>query len=299
MHKEKMKRAVFLTIDFPPMGGGMARHAADVCRSLRRIGFESLVIAPSSAKTTSGIDEEFVVRRLKKVRAGKIFDNYMLSVAAYFFSGLRSYFTRKSDLIIANTWSVAGVAAFLIRKLTGAPYIVFAHGLDVYAPQTGPAGNNRVRHLMEAVLENASVVITNSNFTKGLIEEGAKKAKVVVLNPMVDPARLVVAVSPGGDGEPGKKKVILSVGRLVESKGHDLVMRSLPAVLARFPDTIYNIVGCGPHEKVLRALAISLGVSGHIVFTGEIDESALIGHYRGCDVFVLTSRQIPERGEVE
>lgn len=286
---EDLKKVLFLTIDFPPMGGGMARHAVDVAAALGGMGRECVTIAPSPG------DSKAALRRLASVRAGHIFDNYILSVTAYFVAGIRYFLTGKVSCIVANTWSVAGVAAFLIKKVTRAPYVVFANGLDVYAPQAHP----KVSRLMGAVLNNADAVIAISNFTKGLVEKVAKSARVVVVNPIVDPDRLRSFAGSGrGDGRV-KGRTILTVARLVESKGHDIVLRAMPEVLKKFPDTCYRIIGSGPQETALKKLAVDLGISKHVIFAGEVDETALMAYYRDCDIFVMTSREIPERGEVE
>lgn len=292
--QKKIKRPLFLTIDFPPMCGGMARHSYDVYMAMKYIGLDPVVIAPSPVDGSGAIDGP-AIHRLKSIKSGRIFDNYFGSVLAFFFRTLRYCLAHEAALVIANTWSIAGVAAFLIKKATGVPYAVFAHGLDVYAPQMSP----RVKWLMDIVLENASVVITNSAFTKRLVEEATNRANIVVLNPMVDASRLASGAGPGGGDDRGRRKALLTVARLVESKGHDLVIRSLPKVIAAFPDIVYRIVGSGPQETALRKLAAELGVSNQVIFTGEVDEGALTAYYRGCDIFILTSRQIRARGEVE
>lgn len=288
--QKKMKHVILLTIDFPPMNGGMARHSHDVVRAMSSAGFDVTVIAPSNSAT----EPEYTMRGLKIVRPGHIFDNYLRSVLAFFFAGLSCALRRKTAIIAANTWTVAGVAAFIIGRFTGIPYIVFAHGLDVYAPQA----SKKAKWLMDIVLENASLVVANSNFTKRLVSEATTQARVAVLNPIVDATRFFATVAPITGSAPSRK-TILTVARLVESKGHDLVIRSLPQVLERFPDTVYKIVGSGPQEAALKRLAEELNISDHVIFAGEVDEGSLAAHYRGCDVFVLASRQIPRRGEVE
>jgi phosphatidylinositol alpha-1,6-mannosyltransferase len=93
--------------------------------------------------------------------------------------------------------------------------------------------------------------------------------------------------------------VILTVGRLAERKGHDIVLRALPTVLRKFPETRYLIVGTGPEEQRLRHLAVELGVAEQVVFAGRMPDEDLPDCYAACDVFVMVSREIPAKGDVE
>jgi phosphatidylinositol alpha-1,6-mannosyltransferase len=294
MQKE-IKKALVLTVDFPPMGGGMARHCLDVCEALKNTGFEPAVAAPASGRDGAGTVAGFRIQRLGSVRPGRIFDNYIASVLAYYFAAIKFCLFGKPALVLANTWSVAGVAALMVKKTAGIPYAVFAHGLDVYSSRTSP----KVQRLMAAVLGNAAAVIANSNFTKDLVRRQVPGVNAVVLNPMVDPGRLSAPEAPRGPGGGARKREILTVARLVESKAHETVIRALPKILAAFPDATYRIVGTGPREGALRAVAAECGVSGNVIFQGGAGEEELAGFYRDCGVFVMTSREIPERGEVE
>ena len=276
------------------MGGGMARHSHDVGVALRRMGADYAVIAPSDTGVRAHDDEGITVYRLKSVSSTRIFDNYHKSVFAFFFCGLRRCLFWQAGLIIANTWSIAGLAAFLINKITGVPYVVFAHGLDVYAPQKSP----KTLRLMKLVLKNASVVVANSGFTKTLVEKVEPRAKALVIHPITYPKRFV-------PGPPRKskvcegKKVILAVGRLVSSKNHKMVIMAMSEVVRIFPDTVYLIIGEGPEEKTLKDLALALGLEDKVVFLSNVKDNELAPYYRSCDIFVLASKEIPDHGEVE
>src|SRR5439155_22801418 len=60
------------------------------------------------------------------------------------------------------------------------------------------------------------------------------------------------------------------VGRLRRYKGLDWVLRALPAVLARRPDTRLHVLGDGPHGAALRAAAARLGVAHAVEFRGFV-----------------------------
>lgn len=287
-----------LTIDYPPMGGGMARHCADVCAALKRSDVSVTVIAPAAPEGREAPAGGIPADRVRSVRPGRIFDHYILSALAFYFRALGRCAADRPEMVLTNTWSVAGVAALFIKKTVGVPYAVFAHGLDIYS-SIGPNGGVRVRWLMKAVLDNACVVIANSSFTKALAGPVTDSDKVKVLNPTVSPEVLAYMESVAPVSRPERQQEILTVGRLVESKGHDVVIRSMPRVLEKFPDAVYRIVGSGPREAELRSLAAACGIAGRVIFEGEVDGERLAECYHNCDIFAMTSREVPSRGEVE
>ena len=83
--------------------------------------------------------------------------------------------------------------------------------------------------------------------------------------------------------------VILSVGRLVEKKGTDVLLDAL----ARLPaDLHWRLVhvGGGPLDRALRQRAERLGLSARIDWRGAMTQSELMHEYRTADVFALASR---------
>jgi glycosyltransferase involved in cell wall biosynthesis len=93
------------------------------------------------------------------------------------------------------------------------------------------------------------------------------------------------------DGQP----VVLTVARMEASeqyKGHDVVLRALPSVLARVPNLVYVVVGDGDDRARIEALADSLGLRPHVMFTGRVTDSELAALYKRCDVFALPARTV-------
>jgi rhamnosyl/mannosyltransferase len=82
------------------------------------------------------------------------------------------------------------------------------------------------------------------------------------------------------DGMPS----VLCVGRLVSYKGVEFLIRALENIKARL-----WIIGVGPLEESLKALAEERGLADRIKFLGQVSEADLIAYYHACDVFVLPS----------
>jgi glycosyltransferase involved in cell wall biosynthesis len=86
---------------------------------------------------------------------------------------------------------------------------------------------------------------------------------------------------------PADAPLLLAMGRLHDSKAHDVSLQAL----AGLPDAFLWIAGVGPLEAKLKAMAQALGVANRVRFLGwRTDPSAL---YRAADVCVFPSRYEP------
>jgi phosphatidylinositol alpha-1,6-mannosyltransferase len=88
------------------------------------------------------------------------------------------------------------------------------------------------------------------------------------------------------------------VSRLVLRKGQDVLIRAMPAIRRHAPEAALVIVGGGPAEPHLRALAAA-APAGSVVFTGQVDEDELPAHYALGDVFAMPCRTRLAGMEVE
>lgn len=79
------------------------------------------------------------------------------------------------------------------------------------------------------------------------------------------------------------------VARLSDVKGHPVLIKAMPAILARFPDARLLIVGEGKMEGVLKREVVSLGLEQRVIFSPVVNRTADVLPL--LDVFVLPSLQ--------
>lgn len=84
-------------------------------------------------------------------------------------------------------------------------------------------------------------------------------------------------------------KIIVTVGRIAKEKSMDVIVRQLPEVIKKIPQTKLLIVGDGPVRSELEALAKDLGVQDSVIFTGVVPWDIIGKYYHVGDVFVTAS----------
>lgn len=90
-------------------------------------------------------------------------------------------------------------------------------------------------------------------------------------------------------GIPVDALVIGKIARLFELKGHDQLFDAAPAIVARFPDVRFLLVGDGLLQDHLRRRAQSLGIERNVVFAGLIERERIPEMLSAMDVLVHTS----------
>ncbi|ETA69098.1 glycosyltransferase [Methanolobus tindarius DSM 2278] len=98
------------------------------------------------------------------------------------------------------------------------------------------------------------------------------------------------------DIELDNKIIFLFIGRLVESKGVDVLLRAFSKLEQEDSDVVLIVGGDGHSKTKLEVLSRQLGIK-NIQFTGRIEKKDISSYYSMCDVFVLPSIFINESYE--
>ncbi len=88
----------------------------------------------------------------------------------------------------------------------------------------------------------------------------------------------------------GDRPVVLTVKRLHDVAGYDVLLRAVPRLREARPDTQFWIIGDGALRPALEAQARDLGVASHVRFLGLVANESLWQYYAAADLFVLPSR---------
>lgn len=194
----------------------------------------------------------------------------------------------RPDLIDAHYLFPDGVAAARLARATGLPLVLTARGSDVTHWPNLPWA----RALIRDALGRADALVTVSEaLRQGLIALGVEPSKVTTLRNGVDttlftPTDPAAARAALGQSRP----YILSVGHLIERKGHNRVIDAF-AMLAesRLAGFDLIVIGDGPERERLHRQAQHLGLGARVRFPGAMPQQRLPLFYSGAATLVLAS----------
>lgn len=141
-------------------------------------------------------------------------------------------------------------------------------------------------------LTSCDWLVTCTGTNRDYLSSLAPPGRVELVYHGLDLARfpLYLLARPPRDGSlPSDPVRLLSVGRLVEKKGTDVLLDAL----ARLPPGLHwNLVhvGGGPLRETLSVRAKTLNIEHRIAWRGAMTQDQLLQEYRAADLFVLASR---------
>ncbi|WP_237180224.1 glycosyltransferase family 4 protein [Rhodoplanes sp. Z2-YC6860] len=180
-------------------------------------------------------------------------------------------------------------AAWLLARVCRAKLALIVHGIEAWTPSR----KLLVKRL--ARLIDCGLVVSRYSAARFASWSGVPLERLFVLPNCVDLQRfLPLTREPNLIARYGLQgsTVLLTVGRLASAeryKGFDQVIELMPRLVERFPSLKYLVVGGGDDRGRLEKKAKELGVSGNVVFAGQIPEAEKVAHYNLADAFVMPS----------
>ncbi|HWL40400.1 MAG TPA: glycosyltransferase family 4 protein [Gemmatimonadaceae bacterium] len=288
---------LFVTQDFAPDLGGMARRHVELCRRFGDDDEATMSVSTVAAKGAADIDglESYRIHRQPFPFAkAKKFSN-QIRWAGWLTSGRAPPF----DVLHCGNIRPAGYPVAWAHHRLGTPYMVYVNGRDLLVERAKCARNRVKRRTARYILGKASGIVGTSRWVGQLASE--VMAEVGVVNPppvaALDLGTDPVHFNPSRDTGAlrrrwgvGDAPVVLTVARLVPHKGQDMGIRALFMLARDFPALRYILVGEGPDEQRLRALAQELGVAGRVGFVGAMRDDELPEAYATSTIYLGASR---------
>lgn len=177
----------------------------------------------------------------------------------------------------------ASVAAYT-SLMTDIPWTCSAHAKDIW---TSPDWE-----LAEKLSANRWTVTCTETGFQHLRTLASNEATVHLSYHGLDLARFAPFAGkrrPRDGSDPSDPVIILSVGRAVEKKGYDLLLKAL----ARLPADLhwrFVHIGGGLLSKSLKDMATDLGIADRIDWLGAMAQEDVLARYRSSDIFALACR---------
>jgi glycosyltransferase involved in cell wall biosynthesis len=167
--------------------------------------------------------------------------------------------------------------------LRGLPWSGSAHAKDIW---TTPEWDKREK------LADCDWLVTCTEANRAHLAGLAPLGKVELVYHGLDLARFpppAAAPSARDGSDAADPVVLLSVGRLVEKKGTDVLLEALAQLPPKLNWRLVHIGG-GPLKAQLERLAAARGIAGRITWRGALAQPEVLAALRGADLFALASR---------
>lgn len=235
---------------------------------------DDFTLARSSSLLPSSIEIFHATRDFNGVAVNNIgaWVAFICSFVLFFIEAIR--LAARSDVVCSHWLVPSGFAGALIARLTGKPHVVVEHSGALHFLSRVRGG----RQLARFVVSASERVITVSEDLRrkfvALCPGEKEKLEVIPMGVRSNEAagghsqgvvrsRVAHCFSPAGSDRP----TILFVGRLIEVKGVDVLVRAM----LRVGSARLMIAGDGGQRTALEALARKLSIDA--VFLGQVDAS--------------------------
>lgn len=287
-------RHLFVTQDYAPDLGGMARRHVELCRRFApdRVTV-STVASPGAAPFDRG-EPYRIAREPFPFADAKRFTRQVAwsrDIARLCRDGI--------DVIHLGNIRPCGYAVAIATRRVPTPYLVYVNGGDLLRERQKALSSGVKRWSARDILSRAMGVVANSGWTAALAGEvmravGVRRAPpVAAIDLGTDPAQF----HPSRDTRAlrarlgvGDDPLVLTVARLVPHKGQDVAMQAIASLGEAQGRVHYVLVGEGHDAARLRALASSLGIDRRVHLTGSLSDAEIAEAYATADVYVGLSR---------
>jgi glycosyltransferase involved in cell wall biosynthesis len=187
------------------------------------------------------------------------------------------------DLIDAHYFYPDGIAAVMLGRYFNKPVVVTARGSDISVLPGFSAPRKMIRWAADRA---AGMIAVCQALKNAMLDLGMNGERIVPLRNGVDLKLFQPIDRRARRADLGLQHfTLLSVGQLVEHKGHALIIEALPAL----PDCRLLIAGIGPDRERLEAVAQQFGVRDRVTFLGAVPHAQLRLYYGAADAMVLAS----------
>lgn len=192
------------------------------------------------------------------------------------------------DLIDAHYYYPDGVAAALLARHFGKPLAITARGTDLNLISHYRAPRQLMKWAAGVADASIGVCAALVDVLRGW---GIEERRLHVMRNGVDLQRFQpqpqahARTALGLAGAP----LLLSVGHLIERKGHHLAVQAMPALRQVHPDAHLVIVGEGEERAALQSLVQQLALHDAVTLAGAQPNEQLPRWYSAADLLILAS----------
>ena len=276
---------LFVTNDFGPRAGGIETFIIGL---IQRRPFGTTIIYTSFQENSEQYDSDWLANY--GVRVIRDRSKILLPTPRVAFN-LRAIIKREGITTAAfGAAAPLGLLSASMKRAGVTRTVALTHGHEVWWAKVFP-----FNLLLRRIGSTVDVLTYLGDFTRAAISQGiSAKAQrsMVKIAPGIDVDHFIPTDASALRESLGiaKKKVIVSVGRLVHRKGQDCLIASMPQILSSVPDAHLLLIGQGPYREHLEKLVRENKLENSVTFIGRIQYKELPMYLCAGDIFAMPSR---------
>lgn len=262
-------KILIVTQTFPPREGGMQSVMKSLAIKLSKNN--QVIVIPDhkvrNFNSSNNVSVEIIAPKLPKIIRA-VFKRYKIAKII-----------NPKDIIICDSWkSIASIPKNISNMI-----VVMAHGQEYL-------NNNKTLRINEA-LSRATVLIANSAFTLGLVNQQLNLPKLEKY--IIPPTYSLPVDIPIFNKKPNQKVRLLSLARIEARKGLSLVLEALVILKEKrqINNFHWDIAGEGPELNKIKMLSRHFSMESNITFHGWVDEKRKNRLFKKADLFIMPSYQ--------
>lgn len=275
-------KILIITLEYPPQIGGVASYTYNLAKNLPN---EEVVVYAPKMDGDADFDRK---NHWQTVRANPFVWFIWPHWLRMLWQVWRLVKREKIQVIYAHHALPVGYIAYLLKKISKIPFVLFFHGTDL------SLGIKNKKEKLKKICLAADKIVVNSEYLKNKFLsafEGVNKEIAVVY-----PCPNDIFLQTVSDVELKKlksklalegKKVIITVARMSEGKGYPHLIRLLPKILEKIPNLVWLIIGDGPKkDEIIKSIQKNY-LQNVTRFIGKIPYTELPKYYQLADLMVL------------
>ncbi|MHA1797737.1 MAG: glycosyltransferase family 4 protein [Candidatus Helarchaeota archaeon] len=241
------------------------------------------------------LGDGFLIERLKESNQNKF------NLLKFLLNALKKavYLHKKKNFqIIHSQWIFpSGLLGLILKYLIDRPLVITIHGASIFLMNK----YSFLKPILKLTLKKADLVIFNSSHTMNetlKIQQKIKNKRVIHQGINIKRFQDITEKEVRHSELFKEKPIILSIGRLIERKGFEYLIKSMREIKIKFPYSKLIIIGKGPLDIKLKELVSNLKLGKNVFFLGEVNGDDIPFYYKNSNVFVLPSI-IDKNGDTE
>lgn len=277
------RRTLVVTNDFPPRRGGIESFVLSLCRDLPA---DQVVVYTATMPGSDAVDADLDFPVVRDPRSMLLPTRRLAHAVEQTF---RAY---DCDEVVFGAAAPLGLLAPRLRRAGARRIVGLTHGHEVWWAAVPGA-----RRVLRRIGDGADTLTYVSEYCRQRIAAALSPtaaARMRRLSPSVDERRFNEDVDGtqrrGELGIDPSRPVVLAASRLVKRKGHDILVRAWPQVLAVHPDALLLVVGDGPRRAALERMVGRRQLHRSVRLLPGVPWESMPELYAAADLFALPCR---------